>query len=49
VSQISAAADQAEKKAVLAATASRQQEQAAQQLAQAIEEIASLADGLQAN
>jgi methyl-accepting chemotaxis protein len=48
-SQISAAAEQAEKKAVLAATASRQQEQAAQQLAQAIEEIASLADGLQAN
>lgn len=49
VSQISTAADQAEKKAAQASTASRQQEQAATQLASAIEEIASLADGLQAN
>jgi methyl-accepting chemotaxis protein len=49
VSQISTAAEQSEKKSMLAATASRQQEQAAAQLAQAIEEVASLADGLQTN
>ncbi|HET9957668.1 MAG TPA: methyl-accepting chemotaxis protein [Polyangiaceae bacterium] len=49
VSQIATAADLAEKKAAQAATASRQQEQAAQELAVRIEEISTLADGLQSN